>query len=134
MIVKRLIFVGVLISLTLLVAACSGGQPNIDLGAERHDFGQVAQGQVVTAAIPVHNTGNGTLQIETVSTSCGCTSASVEPASIPPGGEGVLTVRYDSGVHPDAGPVERVVFIASNDPDTPEAQVLVTAHVAVAVR
>jgi hypothetical protein len=116
-----------------LLVACGSGQPIITLGADHYDFGEVKQGQVVTAAIPVRNTGQKALEIEAVSTSCGCTSALVAPTTIAPGAQGILQVRYDSGVHPDAGPVQRMIFIASNDPHTPEQTVFVTADVQVPV-
>lgn len=73
--------------------------------------------------LPVHNVGTKDLHIQAVSTSCGCTSAQVEPTTIPPDGKGTLTINYDSGVHPDKGPISRIVYIASDDPEIPEAQV-----------
>jgi hypothetical protein len=81
--------------------------------------------------IPIQNTGNKELIIEAVTTSCGCTSAEVTPARIAPGGEGVLHIQYDSGAHgPEAnGPVMRQIFIASNDPDQPEAELRILANV-----
>lgn len=116
------------------LAGCAGGQPDIAVSASRHDFGQVEQGQVVTTEIAMRNTGKGDLTIEAVSTSCGCTSAQVEPAVIPPGGEGRLIIRYDSGVHPDSGPVRRHVYIASNDPFKKEVEVVITANVQLPTR
>ena len=118
-----------LILLSVLAAGCGQGKPDIELPTASYDWGQVTQGDVVTVELPVHNAGQGDLHIETVTTSCGCTSANVEPKVIPPGGEGTLTVRYDSGVHPDEGPIMRLIYIASDDPDEPEAQVEVRADV-----
>ena len=111
------------ILLLVLTIGCSRGQPAIQLPETNHDFGEIQQGDVATMQLPVRNTGTEDLHIESVSTSCGCTSAEVEPATIPPDGEGTLTINYDSGVHPDKGPVWRIVYIASDDPETPEAQV-----------
>ena len=112
-----------------VLAACGGGQPDITVAAKRHDFGQVKQGDVVTTEIAVRNGGRGDLKIEAVSTSCGCTTAEVKPEVIPAGGEGKLTVRYNSGAHPDKGPVQRHVYIASNDPAKAEVEVIITADV-----
>ncbi|MFQ5846519.1 MAG: DUF1573 domain-containing protein [Candidatus Methylomirabilales bacterium] len=114
---------------TFVLAGCGGGQPDITVASTRHDFGPVKQGQVATADIAVRNTGKGDLKIESVSTSCGCTSARVQPDVIPAGGEGRLIIRYDSGVHPDRGPVQRHIYIASNDPDEAEVEVIITADV-----
>jgi hypothetical protein len=125
---KIIIFLLALVAV-LVLGACSGGAPDIDVALQSKDLGTIRQGDVATAEIPVRNTGQGELRIETVSTSCGCTSAEVQPLRIPPGGEGVLTIRYDSGVHPDSGPIQRYIYVATNDPDEPEVQVLIQATV-----
>lgn len=115
--------------LVLLLGACVGGKPDIAVATKRHDFGQIKQGDVVSAEIAVRNTGNKELKIESVATSCGCTSAQVEPKIIPSGGEGKLLIRYDSGAHPDKGPIERHVYVASNDPENAEVDILIIADV-----
>ncbi len=115
--------------LVLLLGGCAGGKPDIAVETKRHDFGPVKQGDVVTTEIAVRNTGNKQLKIESVATSCGCTSAQVTPKIIPSGGEGTLLIRYDSGSHPDKGPIERHVYIASNDPEKSEVDILITADV-----
>jgi len=125
-------FRGLIITVILLAAVAAGcgqGKPDIELSTTAYDWGQVAQGDVATVELPVRNAGRGDLHIESVTTSCGCTNASVEPEVIPPGGEATLKVRYDSGVHPDEGPIMRLIYIASDDPDLPEAQVEVVAEV-----
>jgi hypothetical protein len=112
-----------LASLTLtFLAGCARGAPDIALGQDREDLGEVVNGEVRTLEVPVGNEGDGTLIIEAVSTSCGCTSAEVDPATIEPGETGTLRITYDSGAHgPEAnGLVVRQIFIASNDPDQPE--------------
>jgi hypothetical protein len=115
--------------LVLLLGGCAGGKPEIAVARERHDFGQVKQGDVVTTELTVRNTGKKELKIESVATSCGCTSAQVKPKIIPSGGEGRLFIRYDSGSHPDKGPIERHVYIASNDPEKAEVDITITADV-----
>ncbi|MGE5306640.1 MAG: DUF1573 domain-containing protein [Alphaproteobacteria bacterium] len=112
-----------------LLGGCAGGKPNIAVAAMRHDFGQIKQGDVVAAEIAVRNSGQKELKIESVATSCGCTSAQVKPKIIPSGGEGKLLVRYNSGLHPDKGPIERHVYIASNDPEKVEVDITITADV-----
>jgi hypothetical protein len=119
----------VLSILVLLLGGCAGGKPEIAVARDRHDFGQVKQGDVVTTELTVRNTGKKELKIESVATSCGCTSAQVKPKIIPSGGEGKLFIRYDSGSHPDKGPIERHVYIASNDPEKAEVDITITADV-----
>ena len=123
-----LIGVAVVFGVSVL-AACGRGQPDIAVAATRHDFGRVKQGKVVATEIPMRNAGKGDLKIEAVSTSCGCTTAEIQPEVIPPGGEGRLIIQYDSGAHPDSGPVQRHIYIASNDPDEAEVEVIITADV-----
>ncbi|NOZ06424.1 MAG: DUF1573 domain-containing protein [Chloroflexi bacterium] len=103
--------------------------PKIELPQTKHDFGEVPQGNVVTVTLPVRNVGTADLHIKTVATSCGCTSAKVEPDVIPPQGEGTLTAWYNSGLHPDEGPIWRVVYITTDDPLTPEVKVDIRATV-----
>lgn len=124
------IYAGMLVLLAAALAAC-GGAPELVLDREGVDLGQVVNGEIRTFDVLVRNAGNGTLVIEAVSTSCGCTTASVEPSTIEPGQSGVLQVRFDSGAHgPEAnGPVVRQVFIASNDPERPEVELQFQADV-----
>lgn len=113
-----------IVSVGFMLAACGGGEPDIDLAQSQIDLGVVTNGEIPTIEIPVRNLGSGDLIIEAVTTSCGCTSASITPEVIPPGGTGTLAIQYDSGAHgPDeVGPVMRQIFIASNDPDEPEIE------------
>ena len=107
----------------LALDACgSAGEPEIQLSATEVDLGVMSNGTVEEFTVQVSNTGSSPLLIEAVTTSCGCTSASVTPETIQPGQSGELNVRYDSGAHgPEfAGEVQRQVFISSNDPDSRE--------------
>ena len=128
----RTTWIGVVVAGVLLLgllAGCQGGQPAIDLPQTEHNFGEVQQGEVATVQLPVRNAGQKELHIESVATSCGCTSARVEPMTIPPDGEATLTINYNSGLHPDKGPIYRIVYIASDDPQMPEATVEIRADV-----
>ena len=109
--------------IALAAAACGPvGAPDIQLSSDRIDLGTLTNGEVEEFQVDVRNTGNAPLMIEAVTTSCGCTSASVSPQTIQPGQVVTLSVTYDSGAHgPEfTGEVERQVFIASNDPETRE--------------
>jgi hypothetical protein len=129
---RKLWLIGGVMTLGVFVlAACGRGQPDIAVAIALHDFGQVTQGQVVSTEIAMRNAGSGDLTIEAVSTSCGCTTAQIQPGVIPAGGEGKLIIRYDSGAHPDSGRVRRHIYIASNDPAKKEVEVIITADVQV---
>lgn len=125
---RRLVLPLIVLAATFALVAC-GGQPDAQLETTFYDFGDVPQFDVVTTDIVLQNAGTGALQIESVSTSCGCTSASVGETQVEAGGDTVLTIRYDSGLHPDNGPIYRTVFVETNDPDQPELEVEVIANV-----
>jgi hypothetical protein len=127
----KLLAAAILMPSGLLIAACGGGAPDIDLPQSQMDLGEVTNGEIRSVEVAVLNAGSADLIIEAVTTSCGCTSAAITPEVIPPGGTGSLAIHYDSGAHgPDeVGPVMRQVFIASNDPDEPEIEFRFTAEV-----
>lgn len=106
--------------------------PRLEFDRKTHDFGIVplAQG-IVATKFTVRNTGAEILRIGDISTSCGCTSAEISAKEILPNKNAILTVRFDPSVHPE--PQEkffRTVFISSNDPATPEAEVTISVDVA----
>jgi hypothetical protein len=125
---------GTLITLvlaTLLVTACAGGQPDIKLITTHFDFGDVVNGEILSHDIVVSNEGNQPIVAKSVSTTCGCTTATLEPMTIPAGGSANLHITFDSGAHgPElTGQITRQIFITSNDPDQPEAMVEFTANI-----
>jgi hypothetical protein len=121
----------VLILGSALLAACGAGEPDIRLDQPEVDLGDVVNGEVRSLEVAVINQGTGELVIEAVSTSCGCTSARVIPTTLGPGESGSLQVTFDSGAHgpEELGPVLKQVFIASNDPDSPEVEFRLTADI-----
>ena len=124
--------------------------PRIEISGLSHDLGTVSQKQgIVTTDFEFKNVGKSDLSINKLSSSCGCTSASVvykgevgpefameghgkeNPENwevmISPGDSAVLRVFYDPSVHPDLeGAVTRTVSIMSNDPVEFETQVAIT--------
>jgi len=126
----------VLGTIALLLVACSSGTAELVLDQSTIDLGQLVNGEVRTIEIPLRNTGSSDLVIQSVTTSCGCTSAEVSPLTIPPGESGVLLVQFDSGAHgPEAnGPVMRQVFITSNDSAESEIEFRFSAVVVAAAK
>lgn len=125
-----------LIGLALLLAACGGatgasGAPWIALETTELALGEMPNGQIVERELAVRNDGDGPLVVDKVMTSCGCTTAALEPMTIAPGESGTLRVTFDSGAHgPDLrGPLLREVTLVSNDPARPEAIIAVTATI-----
>lgn len=117
--------------LALLLAGCASSKPEIVLELEQYDFGDVVNGDVEKLDINVQNAGAAPLLVDSVSTSCGCTKASLDSMSIPPGGSALLHIEFDSGAHgPElTGELIRQVFINSNDPANPEVVVELSANI-----
>lgn len=114
-----------------LLAACTPPVPDIDV-ATTYDMGTVLKGDLAVADLPVRNLGDGPLAVQAVSTSCGCTKATLTPMTIPPGGVARLHVEYDSAAHEqDIGLIERLVFISSDDPDEADVSVKFSVFVEV---
>ena len=115
----------------LFLVACAGGQPQITLETTHFDFGDVVNGEIISRDIVVRNDGNGPIIAQSVSTTCGCTTATLEPMTIPAGEFANLHITFDSGAHgPELmGQITRQIFVISNDPNQPEAMVEFTANI-----
>lgn len=106
------------------------GVPKIDVIPDSYDFGEVPY-EKVEHTFSVKNTGTARLEIEGVTTSCGCTKGTVESQTIQPGKSTNLLVTFDPNLMSEEvlGKVLRIVYIKSNDPKQPEVQVKITADV-----
>lgn len=91
----------------------------------------MVNGEIISREVAVHNEGQADLVIDSVTTSCSCTQATLTPMTIAPGETGILTISFDSGAHgPElTGELIRQVFVTSNDPAQPEAKVELTVFV-----
>jgi len=106
--------------------------PKITLNRTLHDFGVIPQyGGTVEATFVVGNDGTDNLEIGQITTSCSCTSATIEDSVIQPGDDTTLTVVFDPDLHEEPLDVfKRTVFLPTNDPNTPEAEVAVQVDIA----
>lgn len=91
------------------------GTPKISFDKKEHDFGTLPQHTVAKAVISFKNTGDGTLRIKEVRSSCGCTATLVTKKAIKPGEEGALEIRFNSGDY--NGRIVRYITITTNDPE-----------------
>lgn len=101
--------------------------PRITIDRVFHDFGVIKQyGGTVQETFGVKNSGTETLIIGDITTSCSCTSATISSTSINPGETAKLTIVFDPDFHEEPLNVfKRTVFIPTNDPTTPEAEVVI---------
>ena len=105
--------------------------PKIKLDKELFDFGQVPQlGGIVSTEFTVSNIGNKDLEINSISTSCGCTSAEISSEILKPDESATLKIFFDPNFHkePD-GIFKRTVFLETNDPSNLEAEAKIQVEV-----
>ena len=121
-----------LLALAILAVACTSiRQPGrTELSETEFDFGEIPNTGPVSQTFQVRNMGQGPLTITGVSTSCGCTTAQVDRDRLGPGETANLTVTYDPQAHDgQTGRFMRVVYIRSDDPETPEASLTIRVTV-----
>lgn len=87
-----------------------------------HDFGLISKkdGKVSTT-FEIENHGKGVLKIGNISTSCGCTSATIDQKELGFNEETELTVVFDPNFHEEPkGMFKRSIYVETNDPEIPE--------------
>ncbi len=128
---KKLILMIFLFGMGLSFTACQDSSPQIELEITNLDLGEAVNGEIVSRDMLVRNVGQKPLKVETVTTSCGCTSATLKPMVVAPGGTANLHIEVDTGAHglELTGPLVRQIFIVSNDPDQPEAEVELSVNI-----
>jgi hypothetical protein len=109
-----------------------GSRPQIQITPEIYDFGEIKYGQIAKHTFKVKNIGQEVLKITKIATSCGCTTAEIKEKSIAPGKEANLNVEYNTGLMSGShakGEQERIIYIKTNDPVSPQAEVVIRALV-----
>lgn len=84
----------------------------IEFTETNHKFGTIKEGEVVKHSFHFKNTGTNPLVINKAVASCGCTVPSYPKEPIPPGGEGDITVEFNSESR--EGHQQKNVMIYSN--------------------
>ena len=129
-----IVLAGLLLLAAVVAVGCAAPpQPlgQIELSATEFDFGTIANTGPVSRVFQILNVGQGPLEIGGVSTSCGCTTAEIGSRRLAPGEATDLAVTYDPLAHGGAtGDFMRIVYVRSNDPDTPEASLTFRVTVA----
>ena len=105
----------------------SSNYPVLHFGQTQHDFGKVKEGKVVDYTFSFGNSGNSTLKIKDIKTSCGCTAALVSSEKLEPGEQGTLKVELDTSNR--TGKMSRTITISTNDPKDPTQILTVYADI-----
>lgn len=105
-------------------------QPNVEVPVTDYDFGPIPSGPGnVSQMFYIQNTGAEPLEISSVVTSCGCTRAMLSSSVIPPGQRADLQAIFDPDFHDTTGPIKRVIWLETNDPDQPVVELSFIANV-----
>ncbi len=89
--------------------------PAISFETAEHNFGEIAQGDVVEHTFKFTNTGTQPLIIERVDVTCGCTTPAWTKEPVMPGKTGFVTAKYNSaGI---LGQQKKAITIHSNAAD-----------------
>jgi len=92
-----------------------------------YDFGGIDNVKPVTQDVTFKNTGDATLNIENVKTSCGCTASKVEKSVLEPGEDSFVTVTFNPAGK--AGKVRKSITFFSNDSVTKTKTIFITANI-----
>lgn len=128
---NRKTVVSVLLIAVFVMALCAVGQtaetksaetkkPKIVVDNEVFVFPNTVEGTQVTHDYKVTNKGNEILKIESVKPACGCTAANFTK-EIPPGGEGKISIKFDTTGYGGKAP-EKPVTVMSSDPEKPSIE------------
>lgn len=107
-------------------------QISVQLWPEKQELGTVIYGEVETTNFTLTNYTPLPLSITRVSTSCGCTKASVQSNVVGPYESTVVNVSFDPAVHKDdtdLGELTRTIYIETDNPNFPELETIITANV-----
>lgn len=77
-----------------------------------HDFGNIKEGEKVEHTFKFKNTGNVPLILTGVQPSCGCTASDYTKEPVAPGGEGTISLTFDSKGKP--GTVNKTATVKAN--------------------
>jgi hypothetical protein len=97
-----------------------GSAPNIAFEEDKHDFGKITQGEIVSFSYVFKNNGGSDLVISSAQGSCGCTIPEFPKGAIKPGEQGKVDVKFDSSGK--SGLVQKTVTLITNC--TPSTRVL----------
>lgn len=119
---------------TATFSSQAADRPQAEIGQALFDLGEIKVSDVKQQDFSLKNIGNRPLQIFNVNSSCGCTAGQIiyrgvtskeysmhaqgsgYVADIAPGDEAVIRLIYRPAVMPVYGPVEREVYVSTNDP------------------
>ncbi|MCP5052730.1 MAG: DUF1573 domain-containing protein [bacterium] len=120
---KRIIIFILAAMLAMAISAAS----QIKFESDEVSFGDIESGKVMDVEFKFENTGDETLVIKNISTSCGCTAPKLEQKEYKPGEKGVLPVKFFSRGY--NGKVVKSITVSTNDLKTPYTRLKISGNV-----
>ena len=109
----------------------AGQVPVLQVEKTVHDFGEMGPSASGKCEFAFKNVGTGTLKIDRVQSTCGCTVPQLEKKEYAPGESGVINVTFRAPS--TKGNVNKHLYIVSNDPKQPRFELGIKAVVTVKV-
>ncbi len=103
----------------------------ISVDPQSFDFGEMYQQETRTTTVTITNEGAGLLRILNVHADCGCTVPTLTKDSLAPGESTQIEIQFNSKRF--NGSVIKAIKISSNDPNSPETDILIMAKVLTAL-
>jgi len=122
---KRICFLVALVSLSFCVQAQKPDGAEITFEEKMKEFSDIKYGDSIAYTFKFRNTGNDTLVIKNVVTTCSCTSRQFTEGPILPGQAGELVVKFNSSKQESIGRQNKVITIISNAINNPERVILI---------
>ena len=101
----------------MIMAVVIHAGPEITFEKKKVEFGEITSGKVMDLVYNFENTGDETLIIKNINTSCGCTYTRLDKKEYKPGEKGTIPVKFFSKGY--RGKVVKTVTVASNDKSDP---------------
>ena len=98
--------------------------PAISFVEEKHDFGDIHQGDVVEYTFKFENSGDEPLVLSNVAVTCGCTATAWPREPVAPGENSEITVRFNSAGK--MGKQNKVITVYSNAKESISRVAIVT--------
>ncbi|MEN6308766.1 MAG: DUF1573 domain-containing protein [Anaerohalosphaeraceae bacterium] len=109
----------------------SADSPKIQLEKTEHDFGVIGPETYNKCQFKFSNAGKSLLKIDHVQSTCGCTVPELTKKEYAPGESGVIEITFHAPSY--AGATSKHLYVISNDPMTPQAEIVIKATVEVKV-
>ncbi len=102
--------------------------PVITFEKDKQSFGDVPQGPKLEGTFAFTNTGQNSLEIKNVTTSCGCTGAVVDEKKVfEPGEKG--TIKFTFNTEGRMGHQEKTITVFSNDGKNPSKNIVLECNI-----